>query len=564
MPSPDVRRYVDLTLYDLESQSIYLNALNYARTALPEFQPREGSIETVVLQSMAIEVAELVRSINRLPGGILQVLLRLMDVQRSEGTAPTATVRLAGATSTEYDLPAGIRLFYRSGLDADPLVIVTDDSVRLTHAKDVSSITDSSNTATVTTATPHGFSTGQSVTVAGVTAPDDTDLNGTYTITVVDDTTFTFTSASVTDGTTSGTAITVTPPSTHPATAYVSATGTYATETFNGLASGTSLDLLSVVPQVASARLASAVSGGSLEESDDQYFARASAKLARMTSSLVTADNFTQWAAENDSFPYIYRVTTLDTTDLTRTTASGNVLLVVAPIDAATDNLLDGTGDPATVISDPDWGQKDEIRLAAASLCHADLTVSVADPMIVTVKVTAIVDPTEATSGTGAATAVVEALDAVLSPNAWDWSTTLRKNELIGIISKVQDASLADIVHYVSTVSVEVTDSSVPDGKVVGTVSGSSFSTGTLTVNTSAAHGLSTTDTEYVALKIAGVWETFQATWFDTDTFTVQRATTASPTNWVKVATVSATTGDLTVNDPAPLLASGTHEVTVL
>lgn len=564
MPSPDVRRYVDLTLYDLESQSIYLNALNYARTALPEFQPREGSIETVVLQSMAIEVAELVRSINRLPGGVLQVLLRLMDVQRSEGTAPTATVRLAGATSTEYDLPAGIRLFYRSGLDADPLVIVTDDSVRLTHAKDVSSITDSSNTATVTTATPHGFSTGQSVTVAGVTAPDDTDLNGTYTITVVDDTTFTFTSASVTDGTTSGTAITVTPPSTHPATAYVSATGTYATETFNGLASGTSLDLLSVVPQVASARLASAVSGGSLEESDDQYFARASAKLARMTSSLVTADNFTQWAAENDSFPYIYRVTTLDTTDLTRTTASGNVLLVVAPIDAATDNLLDGTGDPATVISDPDWGQKDEIRLAAASLCHADLTVSVADPMIVTVKVTAIVDPTEATSGTGAATAVVEALDAVLSPNAWDWSTTLRKNELIGIISKVQDASLADIVHYVSTVSVEVTDSSVPDGKVVGTVSSSSFSTGTLTVNTSAAHGLSTTDTEYVALKIAGVWETFQATWSDTDTFTVQRATTASPTNWVKVATVSATTGDLTVNDPAPLLASGTHEVTVL
>lgn len=564
MPSPDVRQYVDLTLYDRESQSIYLDALNYARIALPEFQPREGSIETVMLQAMAVEVAELVRSINRLPGGVLQVLLRLMDVQRSEGTLPTTTVQLSGASSTEYDLPAGIRVFYQSSLDADPLVLVTDDAVRLTHAKLVDNIVDASNTATVTTTNPHGFSTGQSIVISGVTAPDDTDLNGTYTITVVDSTTFTFTSASVTDGTTSGTAIYATPPATHPATAFVTATATEVTETFNGLAANTALSLLSVVPQVASAKLATVVSGGALAESDDQYFARASAKFGRMTATLTTADNFTQWAADNEDFPTIYRVTTLDTTDWTRSTAAGEILLVVAPIDATKTNLLDGTGDPTTVISDPDWGTKDEIRLAAANLSHVGLTVNVADPMLVKVKVQTTVKSSDSVAASDAATAIGDALEAFISPNTWGWETELTKNELIAVISRVEPTTGVYATHYVSSATMTVTDAHIPDGTVVGTVSSSSFATTTLTVNTSAAHGLSTTDTEYVALKISGVWETFQATRTDADTFTVTRATTASPTNWVKVATVNATTGNLTINDGAPLLLSDSHEVTII
>lgn len=565
MPSPDVRSFYDLTLYDRDSQSIYVNALNYARVALPEFQPREGSIETVLLQAVAVEVAELVRSINRLPGGVLQVLLRLMDVQRSEGTLPTTTVQLSGATSTEYDIPAGVRLFYQSGLDDDPLVLVTDSATSLTHAKNVTTIVDASNTATVTTDGPHGFSTGQSVVISGVAGPDDTDLNGTYTITVTGADTFTFTSASVTDGTTTGTAIIATPPATHPATAFVAATGSFVTEAFNGLASGTALDLLSVVPQIASAKLASVVSGGAEPETDEQYFARASAKLARMTRSLTTADNFTQWAADNEDFPYVYRATTVDTTDHTRSTASGNVLLVVAPIDASSTNLLTGVGDPATTIADPDWGQKDEIRLAAKELCHIGLEVNVADPMIVTVKVEIDIKPLDGVSGVDAVSYVTDALEALLSPNTWDWHSTLPANEVLAVAARVEPTPGLYPVHYAPSVTLSVTDAVIPGGKTVGTVSTSSYSSPTLTVNTSANHGLSTTDTEYVAIKVGSAWETYLATRVDNDTFTVTRAAgTASPTNWVKVATVSATTGDLTVNDPAPLLASGAHEVTAV
>lgn len=56
----------------------------------------------------------------------------------------------------------------------------------------VSSITRSSTTATVTTSTPHGFTTGQKVVVSGAT---QNDYNGAYTVTVTSATVFTYTVA---------------------------------------------------------------------------------------------------------------------------------------------------------------------------------------------------------------------------------------------------------------------------------------------------------------------------------------------------------------------------------
>jgi len=68
----------------------------------------------------------------------------------------------------------------------------------------LTSIVDSSNTATVTTAVAHGLSIGNRVQITGVTT--DVDLNGIYVVvTAPTDTTFTITTASVTDGTYDGT-----------------------------------------------------------------------------------------------------------------------------------------------------------------------------------------------------------------------------------------------------------------------------------------------------------------------------------------------------------------------
>jgi hypothetical protein len=54
MTSPDVTPYVDLTIFDASSQQIFLDAIDYAKVALPEYAPQEGSIETVLLQALSL------------------------------------------------------------------------------------------------------------------------------------------------------------------------------------------------------------------------------------------------------------------------------------------------------------------------------------------------------------------------------------------------------------------------------------------------------------------------------------------------------------------------------
>jgi hypothetical protein len=66
-------------------------------------------------------------------------------------------------------------------------------------ATTLTNIVDSGTTATATTASAHGLTTGATVVVTGATV--DADLNSTAVITVTGTTTFTFTSASVADAT---------------------------------------------------------------------------------------------------------------------------------------------------------------------------------------------------------------------------------------------------------------------------------------------------------------------------------------------------------------------------
>jgi hypothetical protein len=71
-------------------------------------------------------------------------------------------------------------------------------------AKSVSSITRSSSTATVTTATAHGYATGDSVVISGAV---ESDYNGTYSITSTGTTTFTYTVANTPSTPATGTII---------------------------------------------------------------------------------------------------------------------------------------------------------------------------------------------------------------------------------------------------------------------------------------------------------------------------------------------------------------------
>jgi hypothetical protein len=563
MPSPDIRQFVDLTLYDLESQSIYLRALDYMKVVFPEFQPTEGSLESVILQSMAIEVASLVTSINRLPGGVVQVLLRLFDVQRSEGLPPTATVQLKGSTSSSYTIPAGTRLFYQSTLNSTPLVLVTDSIVSLTHAKAVSDISVTDDVATVTTPEYHGFSVGETVTLAGFT---DTDFNDPFEIISVGNKTFTFAIVKA-DTSETPTSATATPPGTHPATGFVLATATLITDGFNGLPTGTRLDLLSVVPQVASAYLATAVTGGANAEDDSAYFERASANLARVNDSLVTADNYTQWVVNSTDFSEVYRATTLDAVSFTRQTSAGHVTLVVAPIDANSTNLFSGVGDGETDQDSVDWGTKDEIQLAAASISHPLSTVAVVDPFLITVACATSASPYGSTNGAEMTSSVKSAIETLIDPNTWSWETTLRKNDIIAASSAAVNDNGERSVSYVSSVVLEITDAKVPSSGAMTTPSFThTYSSPNHTITTSAVHGMSGDDVNWVSIYDGTDWWLKTATISSTSIFSFDDdgigATT--PTDWAFVGYRDGTSGDLVFADQAPLVLSGEHVVSVV
>lgn len=101
--------------------------------------------------------------------------------------------------------PAAIekQLYYDASNNLQYVCMSPQNGKRTTVQRTDSSLTsiaDSSNTATVTTASAHGLYIGARVTISGATV--DTDLNGTYTVvTVPTTTTYTITTANVTDAT---------------------------------------------------------------------------------------------------------------------------------------------------------------------------------------------------------------------------------------------------------------------------------------------------------------------------------------------------------------------------
>lgn len=86
MPSPDFSNYIDLTINDKQPGDLYDESVEYARLAMPEFNPRPGTIEDAILQAAAYVGSFNLGNINRLPDGIMEGVLRYLDIIRKEAT----------------------------------------------------------------------------------------------------------------------------------------------------------------------------------------------------------------------------------------------------------------------------------------------------------------------------------------------------------------------------------------------------------------------------------------------------------------------------------------------
>lgn len=106
MASPDVTEYVDLTLHDLSAQEIFDRAKELAQIRLPDWRLNEANVEVILLEALAQEVDELVFTANRLPGAVLEVLLKLYGVNRDLGAPASATLRFEAGDTLGYTIPA--------------------------------------------------------------------------------------------------------------------------------------------------------------------------------------------------------------------------------------------------------------------------------------------------------------------------------------------------------------------------------------------------------------------------------------------------------------------------
>ncbi len=125
MASPDMSRYIDLTVNDLQPIEIYDASVEYAKTALPEWEPVPGSVEDALLQAASSMTGQLIGAINRLPSGVLEGLLRLYGIDRNAGTAATAIVEFTTLdNATGYTIPIGTRVGYVDTVGDEPVLFV--------------------------------------------------------------------------------------------------------------------------------------------------------------------------------------------------------------------------------------------------------------------------------------------------------------------------------------------------------------------------------------------------------------------------------------------------------
>lgn len=108
----DFSNYVDLRSFDPDPSSVYLDAVEYARLALPEFQPRQGTPEDALMQAFAYVSSLGISAINRLPNRLMSGILTLLGVERDEGERALLDVEFTALSYDGATIPSGLILRY--------------------------------------------------------------------------------------------------------------------------------------------------------------------------------------------------------------------------------------------------------------------------------------------------------------------------------------------------------------------------------------------------------------------------------------------------------------------
>ncbi len=115
--------YLGVSVDDRDPQALFDSMLALAETRLPQWEPRNGSLEVVLMEACAVGMADLVYAANRVMGSMVEGMISLYGVTRDEGTPATGTVRLTltGSPTTTIDEGTLFRID-----DADSRLVATE------------------------------------------------------------------------------------------------------------------------------------------------------------------------------------------------------------------------------------------------------------------------------------------------------------------------------------------------------------------------------------------------------------------------------------------------------
>lgn len=368
MASPDLFQYVDLRIHDKTPDDIKQAALATLAANMPEWKQQDSNVEVMLLEAMAVEVAEAVFSINRLPQAMVEIFLGLFGVDRLPGEAPTTTVRFNVVDTAGYTIPAGTQV-----------ALAVDGS-----------------------STTYMFTTDVEMAVQP----------GSYSVTIP-------------------------------------ATGATKSALVNDVPPNTPLELLDAVMAVESVIVATTVVGGMDPETDIDFLTRGIQKFQRMSETLVIPSHFTTAALEQST--YVTRAKVVDNYD-----------------PAIGPDPGDNPGHVTVVVYGIGGLITEEDRAALLNILSegaaANLAVHVIDPDIQTVNVAAAVKKLPQYTDEVIVANVTAALETYMSPEVWPWSGTVRYNELVSVIDRVEGVDYvvdittpsADVVYGIDTLLVNL------------------------------------------------------------------------------------------------------------
>ena len=351
--SSDVPEYAGFDLVPSATEEEILDAaIQRVENALPEWTPRPGNTEVVLLEAMSMLLGLELVAINDVPDVVFERLLALHKITRSPGQYATATATFTvGSTEPVYTIPTGVTLRLLNPDTGEDMEFETTEAREIVVAE------------------------GRSATIA------------------------------------------------------IRATE-YGAQV-NGVATGAPLEVVDALPFVDSVRLGSIVLGGEDEEEDDSLFNRGAARMARMTSTIVLADQFSLAAIEDER---VARAFAQSLADPARpgVEAPGHVTVTV----------LGYAGEL-------DTGDRESIRQALAAQAVAGLKIHVVPPDVtdLSVEVDVIVNSGAVTADVLAA--VEHRVTRYLTPLEWDWSEKVYRNVLVAHAAAVPGvARVVDVRLY--------------------------------------------------------------------------------------------------------------------